>query len=67
MRRFRQWLLDRFLPAWAKDSVFQENKRLLAEVERQKQELRELNAYVEGMETALRAIRRIVIQNEVKP
>lgn len=67
MRRFRKWLLEKFLPAWAKDSVYAENKRLLAQLERQAQDMRELNAYIGGLETALRSMRRIVINNEVKP
>lgn len=62
MRRFRTYLLERFLPAWAKDSVYQENKALLAKLEEQKQEIRELNAYIDGLETSLRSMRRIVIQ-----
>jgi len=67
MRRFKKWLLEKFLPAWAKDSVYAENKRLLAQLERQAQEMRELNAYIDGLETALCSMRRIVITNEVKP
>ena len=67
MRRFKKWLLEKFLPAWAKDSVYAENKRLLAQLERQAQEMRELNAYIDGLETALRSMRRIVIANEVRP
>ena len=67
MRRFRKWLLEKFLPAWAKDSVYAENKRLLAQLERQAQDMRELNAYIDGLETALCSMRRIVINNEVKP
>jgi len=67
MRRFRKWLLEKFLPAWAKESVYADNKRLLAQLERQKQEIKELNVYIDGLETALRSMRRIVITNEVKP
>lgn len=66
MRRFRKWLLERFLPVWAKDSVYQENKTLLAKVSEQKQEIRALNAYIDGMETALRR-QRIVIQTGGAP
>ena len=47
MRKFRKWLLEKFLPAWAKDSVYAENKRLLAQLERQAQDMRELNAYID--------------------
>lgn len=67
MRRFKRWLWERFLPAWAKDSVLQENEALRAKLNERDQELRELNAYIDGLETALRSMRRIVIQNGVKP
>ena len=67
MRKFRRWLLERFLPAWAKDSVYRENAALRAELDKQRQEIRELDAYIDGLETGLRAMRRIVIQNGGKP
>lgn len=66
MRRFRTWLYERFLPAWAKDSVYRENKLLRAKLDERAQEIRELNAYIDGLETALRSMRRIVIRNGVK-
>lgn len=66
MRKFRTWLLERFLPAWAKDTVYRENKQMLAQLEQQKQEIRELNAYIDGLETALHSLRRVVVQNEVR-
>ena len=66
MRRFKEWLLETFLPAWAKDSVYRENRRLRGQIERQQQELRELNAYIDGLETALRATRRQIIINTAR-
>lgn len=63
VRRFKTWLLERFLPAWAKDSVYRENKLLRDKLEQQKQEMRELHAYIDGLESGLRAVRRVVIQN----
>lgn len=66
MRRIREWLLERFLPAWAKDSVYRENEILREKLAERDREIRKLNAYIEGMETALRATRRIVIQNGVR-
>lgn len=65
MRHVRKWLLERFLPAWAKDSVYRENRALRDKLDRQEQDIRELNAYIDGLETALRSMRRIVIQNGV--
>lgn len=62
MRKLRTWLLERLLPAWAKDSVYRENMELLARLERQEQEIQRLNAYIDGLETGLRAMRRVVIQ-----
>lgn len=67
MSKLEMWLLERFLPAWAKDTVYQENKRLLVQLERQRQEIRELHAYIDGLETGQRALRRVTIRNEVKP
>lgn len=67
MQKFKTWLLERFLPAWAKDSVYWENEALRAELDRQRQELRERDAYIDGLETALRSVRRIVIQTGGAP
>lgn len=66
MRKLRMWLLERFLPAWAKDSVMRENRTLREKLEEQAQEIRELNAYIDGLETGMRAMRRIVIQSGVR-
>ena len=68
MSKFRRWLLETFLPAWAKDTVYYENRVLQAKLERKDQEINELNAYIDGLETALRSMRRqVIINNEVKP
>ena len=66
MRRFRKWLLETFLPAWAKDSVYRENQQLRDRINRQQQEIGELNAYIDGLETALRAMRRQIIINTAR-
>ncbi len=67
MRRLKIWLWERFLPAWAKDSVYRENQALREKLAAQAQELRELAAYAGGLEAALRSMRRIVIQNGGRP
>lgn len=67
MRRFKKWLLERFLPAWAKDTVFRENMVLRDRLAGQEQKIRELNAYIDGLETALRSPRRVVVEKEVRP
>ena len=64
MRKLKDWFLLRFLPAWAKESVYAENKRLRESLEAQQHEIDRLNAYAAGLEYALK--RRVVIKNEVK-
>lgn len=64
MRKIKDWLLLRFLPAWAKESVYAENRRLRERIEEQQHELDRLEAYAAGLEYAFR--RRVVIRNEVK-
>lgn len=38
MRRLHGWLVMRFLPVWAKETILEENKRLRAELEQQRAE-----------------------------
>lgn len=63
IRRFRKWLLERFLPTWAKESVVRENEALRHQLMERNQEIERLNAYIEGLEAGIRAQRRIVINN----
>ena len=60
MRRIKKWIVD-MAPIWAKASLQAdiraleaENRRLLAEVDT-------LNAYIQGLQYATRALRRITI------
>ena len=66
IRRFKSWLINIFLPAWAKDSIYRENEALRFEVSDLRAKLREREAFSEGLERGVRAQRRIVINNEVK-
>lgn len=67
MKKFKRWLIDHFLPVYLKEDLLKENDRLRAKLEEQETHLRELNAYIEGLEYGLRNQRRIVINNgEVK-
>ena len=60
MKRIKKWLVNR-APIWARASLQSdvkvledENRRLLAEIDR-------LNAYIQGLQYATRALRRITI------
>lgn len=67
MKKFKIWLMERFLPAWAKDTVYAENKCLRVQLEQRDQEIRQLNAYIDGLAAGLRSLRRVTIRNEVRP
>lgn len=66
MRRFKRWLIEKYLPMWAKQSVFAENEQLKRRLAEKEQELAELRSYCTGLEVGMRANRRITINNEVK-
>ena len=63
MRKLKNWLMLRFLPAWAKESVYRENGELRRRNSELKAEIARLNAYIDGLEYGMR--RRITINNGV--
>lgn len=67
MRKLKQWLYEKFLPAWCRDELMQENICLQGVVRDLKQENARLNAYINGMHDAMRGQRRVTINTgEVK-
>ena len=66
MRKFKSWLINQFLPAWAKETIYRENESLKAENSRLRANIDRLNAYIGGLENGMRVQRRISIRNEVK-
>lgn len=63
IRKIKQWLFDRFLPMWVKETLLKDNRRLCQENEDLQKKLDIQNAYIAGLETGVRALRRIVINN----
>lgn len=61
MSRMKLWLLQRFLPAWAKETLFEENARLVNALRQEREKNKTLSAYMRGMETALRHTRAVQI------
>ena len=57
----KKWLVDRFLPMWAKETVFAENRQLRQKVAEMEQELREKEAYIAGLMAGVKSQRRITI------
>jgi hypothetical protein len=67
MKKIKNWFYSRFLPMWAKESVFAEYKKLQAENERLLIQLAEKEAYIEGLHAGMKHQRRIIINTgEVK-
>ena len=66
MTKFKRWLYNKFLPAWCKDDLLEANAKLRAAIEIQNQTIDRLNAYIDGVETAMRCQRRVTVRNEVR-
>ena len=61
MKRFKRWLYQCFLPDWCREELLEENRRLVAAVERLRQENRELTACIAGMEAVLKRLPKTVV------
>ena len=53
----KKWLIDRFLPMWAKETVLRENRSLWEENDFLWQQNRELERYIQGIRLGLRRAR----------
>lgn len=63
IKKIKQWLVDNFLPMWAKETVLRENRQLRKDCEELRCKLEIQTAYMAGMDAGTRALRRIVINN----
>ena len=61
MTKIKQWLINRFLPAWAKETLLKEYEKLLRENAALKAKIKEQNAYIDGLESGIKSQRRIII------
>lgn len=57
----KKWLIDRFLPMWAKETVLTDNRRMRRQIRLLEQENKQMKAYIQGMETGIRAAKRIAV------
>ena len=60
MKIIKKWLVNR-APIWARASLQEDIKALEAENNRLRTEIDRLNAYIQGLQYATRALRRITI------
>lgn len=63
IKKFKKWLVTKFLPAWAKEEILTENARLKEQIVTLQTEKSNLLSYIEGLEKGIRAQRRIIINN----
>ena len=67
MKKIKNWLINRFLPMWAKETVLSELRSTKEENEVLRHKIAELEAYIQGMHNGMKNQRRIVINTgEVK-
>lgn len=59
-KKIRNWFINR-APIWARATLQAENATLREEIHRLEDENDRLNAYVQGLQYATRALRRITI------
>ena len=59
----KKWLIDGFLPMWAKETVLSDNRRLKRQLRLLEQENTEMKAYIQGLETGIRAGKKITIHS----
>ena len=59
----KKWLIDSFLPMWAKETVLADNRRLKRQLREMAQENKEMKAYIQGLETGIRAGKTITIHS----
>ena len=51
----KKWFLERFLPMWAKQTVYRDNRALARNVQKLQQENDTLRSYIKGLHRGLRA------------
>lgn len=61
MNKFKSWLCNKFLPVYCREELLEINARLREVNAEQKREIERLNAYITGMQMALRRQTRITI------
>ncbi len=67
MNKFKRWLYERYLPAYCKEKLMQDNLLLEQTIDELKNENECLRSYVKGMEKAMRMQRRTIVLEGVKP
>lgn len=59
--KIKRWIIMKYLPAWCREALLEENRKLLEKTARQAAEIDRLNAYIDGVTDAMRHQPRIVV------
>lgn len=54
----KKWLTEKYLPLWAKETVLRDNRNLQAENALLRQQVKELDSYIQGLHMGLRGRRK---------
>ena len=57
----KKWIVERFLPMWAKETVLKDNRMLRKEIVQLRRKLQEAEAYIQGIQAGMRSMKRIRI------
>ena len=64
MTKIKMWIIEKYLPSYAKESMTEELRSLNLEVDDLRRENERLRAYVAGFERGVRSLKKIVINTE---
>lgn len=63
MKKLKHWLIEHFLPIYLREDLLKENAKLQAKIQEQEIHIKQLDAYIDGLEFAIRSQRRLTINN----
>lgn len=64
MGKLKHWLVNTYLPSWAREEMRAENEKLRARVAALETEIQRQNVFIAGMENAMRYGRKVIINME---
>ncbi len=54
MKKIKNWLINKYLPAWAKESILEENAKLKEQIKKLTQDINLKQQYINGMQFCLK-------------
>lgn len=64
MKKLKDWIVRVYLPQYARETVWEENRKLIAENAQLRAQVLNLVEYINGMQTALKLGQKITIDWE---